>query len=538
MPTKFDEVKDLQQARARFVKRRTAQAEINRLFADGDHWQAAKGYIGAKPLLGVQGYYQTLLQIKDGFVSENIIGEIVDRHIPGILGREPLWGAIPQETFKARPRPRQRLFRRAFSFVFGDARETKPAESDMLNLAQEADDCLTDWWDEKRPRSVLKEAERTCLLEEFSTLRVYIPDGLVDKSKPIPKLASLSEALALIHVEALTSDKAGVFTDSETQLRLGIFTSKRDGEEYAELTYLADTGETTLRQVTEREAGDPIYLNLGGRLLLYDLRRPPLITAQVCSNQRSLNLADTMMMRNVNLAGSLERTVLNAERPKKRTRVADPTAPGGYREKEEPADYEVGPGATMFLSGLLIRDDQTGKIIGRANPNISFRDPVSVDTFVKTRDHYYAAMLGQCQQRHALISGDATASGRSREQARAEFEGSLKLTKESLDDAGRWLLETVLRLAAQLCARTNEFAPLRIDFNSLIDTGPLSSEERAQNRADVQQKLLSAESAMSRAGVEDTDAELTRIGDEAKERAKTTPPPPPNNPEQRTELVQ
>lgn len=260
---------------------------------------------------------------------------------------------------------------------------------------------------------------------------------------------------------------------------------------------------------------------------MYEVNRPALITEQIRSSQKSLNLALTMMMRNVNLAGNLERVIMNAERPKRKIRVPDSSQESGYREETIDSDWLTGPGVSNLLSGLLIRDNE-GKIIGRANPNISYRDPVKIDTFTGTRAECRESIVGQAQQLHIMISGDSTVSGRSREQARAEYRGSLQDSKEPLDDAGRWLCESPLRIAAQFCNRVNDFASLRCDFDSRIEDGPVSPEERAANREDVAAKLLSPESAMSRNGVEDTDAEFARIAES--EVKGTGIPPQPENP--------
>jgi hypothetical protein len=508
MPVLLSDIRNADDAKGLFSGRRPAGAIANTAFYDADHWQDNRGWIGAKPLIGVTGFSQTMAQIKEAFVSENVIAEVIERHVAGVLGREPLWGFVPQKTVSERALRRRRRFSRLFGFIT----ESSQGGAKLDARAQEADEALTVWWDQGRPRQKLKEALIDTLNEDKVLLRFFVPQGLRDENGAVPIQQDLSEALDLLYLDVVKSDKGGVFIDDDTQKEFALYVYERDGEAFAELSYLKDSL-TVLQLLEEETAGEPFTYDLGGRLWMYEMQRPALITEQVRSNQRSVNLALTMMMRNVNLAGSLERTVMNAERPKTTVQILDSTEPSGYREEKRDADYFTGAGATMFLTGLLVRDDE-GRIIGRADPNISFREPVTVKTFQETRDQFYASILGQCQQRHALISGDAASSGKSREQARAEFRGSLMLTKESLDDAGRWMLETGLRLAAQFCDRTAEFADLRCDFGSLVEDGPLDSAERQENRADVQAGLMSKETAMSRNGAEDTDAEKVRIAED------------------------
>lgn len=511
-----DAKKAIEAASGLFKSRRSVGAIQNTEFDLGNHWQDGKGWIGAKPLLNVPGYGATLAQIKEGFVSENVIGEVNDRHIGGVLGREVNWDFVSEQHFGLR-------------------RKKKP--SDVLPekdaTAKEADESLTAWWNEGRPKNKLKESLATALNEGKALLRLFIPRGLRDGSGQIPAQSKLLSALDFLCVDVVTSDKGGVFIDSGTQRPFGLYVKQTEEQKTVVEVSWVDKGLTFLQILSDdpQLASVPFSCDLGGRLWMYELTRKPFITEQVRSNQRSLNLALTMMMRNVNLAGNLERVIMNAERPKGTIRIPADN-PAGFREETVNADFLVGPGATNVLTGLLIRDND-GKIIGRANPNISYRDPVSIDTFTGTRAQFYESILGQCQQIHALISKDATASGVSREQARAEFESSLKLSKEVVDDAGRWMLESTLGLAAYLCNQTEKYKGLRCDFSSIIETGPVSPEDREANRADVDNGLLSKETAMVRNKVEDVDAEKERIVQE-KAASPTGDQPPfidPDKPE-------
>jgi hypothetical protein len=493
------------------TERRTPTAILATQFRKGNHWQNGKGFIGEKPIPGQAGFVPTMLAIKNGFVSENVVGEVVGNHDSGVLGREPVW-----------------------SFLQIDSKEP-------IRVDKKVYEPLTTWWNDREVLNDLQESVRIMLCEEITVRRIYIPQGLLDeqgkdeegKLKPS---GDVVKALELVYTETLTSDVAGVFTDPATQRQIGVYLFERelpDGskQKCAELSYLNPERQTVHRVVVDGTSEPEEFgpYDLGGRLLIYEMRREALITEQVQSNQKALNLAHTMMMRNVNLAGNRDTTITNAQHPKAKKKIA--TAEG-VKEVMEDAPHVKGAGAVMYLLGRPIYNEKS-QVIGYTNPNVIISDPVPVETFKETRDHFYAAILGQCQQRHKLISGDATASGRSREQARAEYEGSLKATKSVVDAAGRWQLETVLRLAAQLAGKTSEFINLRADFNSLIDTGPLSPTERQENRADVKDKLLAPQTAMSRNNVEDTDAEYTRMEEDAKQQKKLRdllPPivPPPS----------
>lgn len=510
-------------AKGLFVNRRTPEHQANTAFYAENHWQEGKGWIGEIPSIAIEGFQSWAIgieKIKRGFVPINVIAEVDDRHVGGILGREVNFDFVPEDIFRLRRKKERDL-----------------PEKDKL--ARQTDEDLTGWWNEDRPKDKLKEALVIALNEGRALLRFFIPQGLRDENKQIPKQPDIASALSFLHVDVIYPDKGGVFVDTDTQRRFAVYVRQEENRYIAEISW-AEDGLTFLKVLSDDPdlVTDPVICDLGGRLWMYELQRKPLITESVRAIQRSLNLANTMMMRNVNMAGSRERYFLNVARPTETVRIRDESQESGYREEKRPlSGIPIGAGASNFLDGVLIRD-KDGKVIDRADPNISITEPVDVTTFVQTQDQLYAAILSQCQQIHILIGKDATASGRSREQARAEFESSLRLSKEVVDDAGRWMLEVALRLSAHLCGQTKSYIGLRCDFDAIIETGPISSEERTANREDVSTGLLSKESAMSRNGVEDTDAEKARIAeDKAEAPDPVVPSPIPSPPNGEDEEV-
>jgi hypothetical protein len=479
--------------------RRTKTAQAASKFFDGDAWQGGDGFIGQLPPSGLTNASEIKLAIEAGFVSENVIKEVAETHVGGVMGREPLWSFANTKT--------------------DEKVDEKEYES------------LTRWWNDNERLDAQQRGVKACLLEEIVVKHIYIPKGLVKKGgdgKPEKiKAADLGEALGFIYCENLAADKAGVFIHPDTHQRIGVRLYCEDKKDFAEFTYLDEQGDTVLRVVGKDgvEVFNATY-PLGGRLLIYEMRRDPLITPQVLSMQKSVNLAHTMMMRNVNLAGSRERSVSNAQEPRGRKKIQDPDNPTRTKVSDEPGYYVVGAGGVNWLLGYPIRN-ANGEVVGYTNPNVSVTDPVAVTTFTQTRDHFYAAILGECAMRHLLISGDAVASGRSRKQAEKEYERSLKKTKVVADGGGRWELETVLRLAAKLCDQTTKFVDFRADFNCMVDASTPTPEERQADSLDVDKGRLSLETYSSRYLTEDTAAEKARIEEEAKGKPK--PPPPPTN---------
>lgn len=481
--------------------RRPPTATAATQFYLGNHWQDSKGFIGQLPPIALPGSSSILADIKAGFVSENVIQEVVETHVGGILGREPIWSFLPSVG--------------------------EPDRANKDSFENTTGETLTRWWNERKALRDLQKAVTTLLCEGIAVRRLFFPRGRVPASGKI-RASNLVDALNFIYFETATADSAGVFTDPETQQDIGIwlFDERNSKGEIvtkaAELSFL-DEQDRTVCKVVRDDGPTTVYgpYDLGGRLLIYQLDRRALITEQVQSNQRAINLAHTMMMRNVNLAGSRERTVTNAQPPVPATDKVSVTSATTRKDGRFPGTYKTGAGAVNFLSGYPIRDE-TGNIVGYTNPNVNITDPVPVETFVATSDHYREAIYSQCHQRHVLIVDKADTSGRAREVARREFERSLKESKTVVDASGRWQLESTLRLAAQLINQSSKYSILRADFNCLIDAGEPDPEKQKtaillrEPGGPKNQPLISDETARNWIGVEDAAAELAKIEQEAK----------------------
>lgn len=474
--------------------RRPARAMRATDFFVGDHWQLGKGFIGELPPVTVPFAAQITERIRLGFVAENVIQEVVETHTGGILGREPTWGFLNQEGKIAK------------------------GDNSFEDLTGKT---LISWWNERKGLRDLQKATKTLVCEGRVVRRLFFPRKL--KGTTITA-ADLAEALKSVYFSFHTADVAGVFTDEDTQADIGVFLfEEKDAHgsvrnQAAELSYLDDNGNTVCKIVRDKGPATevPPY-PLGGHLLLYELQRTPLITEQVQSNQKALNLAHTMMMRNVNMAGSRERIITNAKPPEDivgqdvRSTAA----------KRKPGTHKVGPGAINYVQGWPLYSDEGGKIVGYTDPNVTIVNPAPVDTFVETASSYRSAIYSQCHQRHVLIVDKADTSGRAREVARREFERSLKETKALVDASGRWQLETSLRLAAYVTSETSKYTNLRADFNCLIDAGEPDPEKQKtvllmrQPGGPKGRPLISDETAQAWIGVEDAAAEKALIDGEA-----------------------
>jgi hypothetical protein len=499
----------------------TGYAANKRLY-DGDHWLDAAGWLGPRPGAGESGGAEVLLQIQRAFISKNAVREVVERHIGGVIGQEPAWKLTVRRSLGKVPKEKQAPKDEAFTISsryseIGRAQPlTDTTEIEMVDeqptpqeqaLIDEAESALTEWWDARGAHGIVQDVVAALLLSKRGALRLFVPPGLLVNNR-VPK-GDLAESLNRIYLHAPDPTQAAVVTDMSTQRQCGVYAYQDDGKvDRAELVYLDDRDMTVIRLLGGVESkAQP--LDLGGRLTIYEMSRAALITPQVRQQQYLLNMACTMLGRNVVLAGFLERILLNVQ------------LPGSYEgegadRRFVPDTFRVGAGTTNALMGATYVDE-TG-VTRMASPSVVYRDPVPVDTFKETQQAAYMAILEEADQLHALISGDATASGESRKQARADFEMSLLDSQAQINRAGRWLLETLLAMAAAFSGQPGRFAELRAVFECRIDAGPMSGDDQAQVRENVKAGLMSEETGMSRIGIDDVDAEKERIASERDSR--------------------
>jgi hypothetical protein len=478
---------------------------VNRAFVSGDHWQDADGWVGPWPTAAEGASSDDLTaiillqqQIARTFTSRNVIGEVTTRHVGGVVGRHPTWYCAPRE-------PKY------------DANGVQAdLASDQIRAKREHEARMTLWWNRNRAHAVLREYVTKLLYGTRAALRLFIPrnalrtvevtvDGTPRRVSQLV-VRDLDDALSKIRVMSPEPEVARVITDDDTGVDVGIFITKNDsGQEMAELTFVDEDGRTVLA-TSVGGVMQGIALDMGGRLTMIDECRPEFITEQVRQSQRALNFANTMIPRNVTTGGFLEEAIINAH------------VPGHWVEVDGVRDYVPtpilrGPGTAQNWVGIEYEDAQGNKQI--TTPNVLWRPPVPPTASIEAKKEHERDIISECNQAHTLATGDGAVGWQSRIQARADYAESLRVTAACVDRVGEWLLESVTALAEALSGNVGSVTrDWRFVFQSVLDTGPLTPEERDANRADVEAGLLARGSAMERAGIADADGEIARIDDE------------------------
>lgn len=501
------------------TSRTDAQAVINLDYYNGDHWRDADGWVGPRPQMNEAAYSTTMQAIRDAFVMRNVVRELVGRHVSGVVGRELQWGFTvkrPLGEIETTDENGQT-----------QSEDEQPTEAENA-LIDEAEAALTEWWDNREIPEILQQAMGAALNTKRAVLRLYVPPGMRDEAGNLRR-GDLTTTLNYVWPQHLGTNEdtlelqfpsATVYTDKLTRRDIGLFTYRatlpdavetfqtaENGPERAELTYLADDGQTVLRVLESGgDVEEPLLLPLGGRLTMYEMKRDWLITPQIISQQKLLNMAQSMKARNTVQGGFLERIFLNVKWP-------GTTDGNGVFT---PTPLAVGAGTLNSLQGETYEDrDGTTHVL---NPSVVYRDPVDPETFLATEQSAYLAMLQEAQQLHYALAGDSVVSGESRKQAREAFEADLLKSAGKVEAAGRWLLETALAMAAYFAGQPGRFDGLRAYVQCRINAGPITPDDMRVAGEMVDKGLWSVETAMSKTGIEDVGAEKDRI---EKERAES-----------------
>lgn len=481
----------------------------------GDHWRQGAGWVGPALAADDPNAVQMLGEVRRAFVSKNVIKEIVQRHIQGILKDEPAW-SIEQETIPE-------------TAPEGEA----PAEDQTVvdPLIAEAENLLQRWWSASQalieareelvtPKRALQAALANALLTSRGPMRLFIPADFVDETESgeaVLQTVPLEEAIGRVFLHVPSPSQSAVSLDDERLKPFGVYETLEEGsdriEEAAqrsqvEVSFLDDDDRTHLmvKAASGEQVTSSVTLDLAGNLMHHEIALDPLISPQVIQMQKLLNMTLTMMGRNVVQGGFLERIFVNAQLPGREVLNTQTGEPEFVSE-----DLQVGPGVTTYVAGIEYEDAAGNKHF--TTPNVIYRDPVDTKTFIETKIALYSAMLEETRQAHVMLSG-ANLSGESRRQSRADYEASLQPTQSALETALIWVFETVLNLAAVVSGQQGRFAGLNIVVTTFLDTGPLTSEEETSIMKQVDEKMISRKTGRTRLGVRDPDAEEEQIQEE------------------------
>jgi len=458
------------------------------LMYDGDHWQGGWGWAG--PMLSPDdaGYQTMWALISRTFVSRNVIREIVNRHINGVLGRFPKWTLMP---------------------IDGTTGEDEMPEA-TKKLIAEATAFIRDWLAARNTHQQLKLYLQDLLMPTGrSCFRFFVPPGLATElagSTTIRQLNvgdSVSEALQRIYLEKPKVDECAVVTDPDTQRQVGIrLMSKPDR---AWLTFLDQQGQKTFVRTVGNEGGSTgVSYEMGGRLLMFQGRRDPLVTTQFLQMQKAMNFAESVIPRTNETAGFLQRIITNAQL--QGTWAKDPNT-GALTFTPDPSQEPVyGAGITNYISGQVIEDEDG--TVKQATPGVHIQEPITPSGVIDSAKHWRTSMHFEGHQPHMIED-----SGMPPELARQEAGLALLDSAIPVIDATSWIISAGLAFAEALRGEVGRYTEvLRPVVSAFVNIGPVSADEKTAMIAAFEKAVLARESVQETAfQVEDVDAENDRI---------------------------
>ena len=477
--------------------------------AQGEHWT------GPRLDLSDPDYAASLERIRQNYLTDNLTESVLSTHVSAVVGHEIDWQLKPENT--------------------------------------EASTALTDWYYRLRVQETLQDACRTMLWavhdpgETSAILRYHIPPRALDENGRTreKKLGPILESAVRLHHPRPGS--AWMIRDDDGETLAGCYSYSRvdpdtnERKDYLELVALDETfaieewdrqngvqtkkGETVIQirsGTNYDEIVSEIAYPLDGALTIFELSRPPLITESVISQQDGLNTQWTYLNRHASASAFLERVILNGMPPGRWMPAAEVqdseglptrTTQEGVKEVYTRAPYRTGAGETNFTSGIPLPEG------GYTNPSVVFREPSSGAPLLANIKAHREAIMELSSQSHRLISGDATASGVSRQQALQDFVQSLGPTVTQVKLAAAWMLKTALLLASHFEAK-GSYLGVEVDVKVGVWASTPTSDEKRLTLELYKGGLLSQTDAMRQIGTEDVDAELPKIQQEAAERFK------------------
>lgn len=455
---------------------------------DEENWEYYLGdtfqfWVGPKPPVEHPKYASVMNHLGRIYQSYNIIQEGVTHYVNALVGKPFHW-YLSQN-------------------------------GEPVDRASKVEELLQKWWDWQKylaittgltsltplSQAIAQMLVRDIGVEEFagigvSYLRLYTPKRLAESKNPWERFVLHCPIPGAIIAKR----------DDDGFLYEAIYNYNRGQEVYT----LLDSGKT--RIATPDETLD---VDLGGRLPVFEMRGRCLLSEDIKQAQNSINKTLTIKSENLNTAGFLERVLLNAQLPGEW--VADPSSPGGEKFVPSQDPLEFGANKITFVQGLPIGDPRSPS--GYTSPSIQYRQPVDVGTFrqaleIDTTFVYRAMGLG-----HLLSAGDGSLSGVSRETIKQDFKTRLEGYGQSIETVLQQVFKLVLLLISQETGQKDltAFDPV-VQLN--LATGDPLPEEKKANLEDLNAGIISKTTAMTRAGIDDPDAELELINREREEAIK------------------
>lgn len=495
-----------------------AYAENRDLIENQDHWRDGRNWVGPRGSETVRT--AVLASVEPQFTPADAAGEVCERFVDALAKTE---GDIAFEALE--PAGAE------------DDDGVKQPSDEQVRVAAEMLDFVRQWWDAVK---LWQKARVACRRSRWSTrgvLRTGVPKGLLDEvvtdgvsTFRLPTGLAFPDALARVQLYDDDPASAGVWVDPDTRQAFGIVLYQEDQR---------DAEGNVTRSLPRAQVwvveGDSLFVRVLGdgidptaaplafpgvtRLPVTEMAAELLITDPVRRQQRQLNMFQSILTRLGEVAGFPERATINAE-PYGIWLTTQPNVPSPLEPKVidgtthyfHPWPRTLGASTLTELVGFEVSPGTDTAARTITTPEILRFDPTDPEFAIKAASYAYATIMRQCHQAHVLGAENLQRSGVSIQQARADFEADVSKGRGPLEHLIAAVIESAIATAGAMSSEFSDFlTQYRCTVTLHVSTGPVTPEERRENREDVTAGLLSPDTAMAINGREDVAAEKQKV---------------------------
>lgn len=547
-------------------------------FVCGEHFGKGKYWIGPQLDSEIDTSNDVLNNIERGFIYSNKINEVINRHLDALITEDPDYDFVPvveldeipqnlQDLIDLANRLREEFFERNHmdTVVQQLGRDLLWATRSSLRVfvpsgqldAYNSEGTLVDPDDQDVAWRVFPQEDIEDAMQRLSIHHPSVYDAICLQDTSTSRWVCIyryreTAAISENVTQPVSTQSASAVNEDKgvERLEISFIVEAENGEKVTVINVLDQSGDTAssrIRQVIDTIEGmaseepdegedqearqrlivlNPATKSISGQdvgftiktsgvLPMIEVFRDRFVNEAMIQQQKSLNLAMTMVPRNITLAGFLERVITNGMPPGEyETGTYDANGnftpnPAGKAVRFVPAPHTIGPATLNFYQGIRTTDP-TGKV-ALTTPGVHYKDPIDPANIVNSKVAMYTSILEEARQLHVLTQGDGSISGVSRQQARAEFNNSLSATVRQLVRALEWACIAPLKLAAALSGSPGMFDEIKPQVKLHLNLGPLTSEERESIIKQYEAGLLSRETALHMLGSRNIDVEIQRL---------------------------
>lgn len=470
--------------------------DIRKNYYEGDHFLYWSKSFGLN--LSVEERDIVLSQLREIFVSANYIKECIDRHVDALVGKNPTYDVTSLNDPVEDPDTDVEVESESNTLL-------KEAHKDLSSWVEFVyENCLLSLDDTQHLHPIAKCVTDAVVLGE-GFLRIYQPNRYKNSKKIYNRIYLDAPDKDLVTFNA---DIEGMIESIDFRIKDKIIERQTLDPESGLLSFVY-LDSATLEELVD-DLYQPFSLDLGGNWTIYRFKAPSLVTESIRRQQNAINLVLTLAARNEIQTGFLERVLLNAQLPGTFKTI------NGKKEFVPDKDgFRTGADVTAYVQGIPLGDPN--KPTGFTNPQVSYRPPVDVKSFIDSLSLFSARLYHEFGQAHILAGDDGSLNGVSRIQLRQDFERQLTHHIGTIERAISATYTSALRMLGIMRSSAN-YANLQVKVELQLASSLLTSEESRIYSEDFKANLISHRTALEKKGYNNPEQIMEELALESQEK--------------------